>query len=375
MTNDYDAVVIGGGPAGATCSLLLARAGWSVLLLERKAFPRRKVCGEYVSASNLPLLEVLGLRDRFLDQAGPEIRRVGLFAGSTVLCADLPQFVHPAGWGRALGREHLDLLLLTQAGSAGVEVRQPWTASWVRREGSALVGLAEESHGPARRPFRTPIVVAAHGSWERGCLPTQSQHRPPLPGDLFGFKAHFQGSTLSDDLMPLLAFPGGYGGMVHTDGGRLSVSLCLRRDVLTRIRAGRTLSSAGEAVEGYLRESCLGANEILKGSRREGPWLSAGPLWFGERLHQPLGFFPVGNAAGEAHPVIAEGITMAMQSAWLLANHLQHWRRAGRKRGCLPTVAGDYAAAWIRSFRPRAWRLWLWLTGPCGRLSSVVFFP
>src|SRR5438093_25151 len=76
----YDALVIGGGPAGATTALLLARAGWSVALVERSPFPRRKVCGEFLSATNLPLLRHLGVGDAFRDLAGPEVRRVVLFA-------------------------------------------------------------------------------------------------------------------------------------------------------------------------------------------------------------------------------------------------------------------------------------------------------
>ena len=78
MNSHFDAVVIGGGPAGATTALLLARAGWSVLVLERKAFPRRKVCGEYLSATTLPLLDRLGLGEAFRDRAGPPVDRVGL---------------------------------------------------------------------------------------------------------------------------------------------------------------------------------------------------------------------------------------------------------------------------------------------------------
>ena len=67
----YDALVIGGGPAGGTSALLLARAGWSVAVVEKAEFPRRKVCGEFISATTLPLLDELGLADAFLKSAGP----------------------------------------------------------------------------------------------------------------------------------------------------------------------------------------------------------------------------------------------------------------------------------------------------------------
>ncbi len=67
----HDAIVIGGGPAGATAALLLARAGWSVAVVEKDEFPRRKVCGEFISATSMPLLHELGLLDDFVQRAGP----------------------------------------------------------------------------------------------------------------------------------------------------------------------------------------------------------------------------------------------------------------------------------------------------------------
>ena len=61
MSARFDAVIVGAGPAGSSAAILLARAGWSVALVERQRFPRRKVCGECIAASNLALLDALGV--------------------------------------------------------------------------------------------------------------------------------------------------------------------------------------------------------------------------------------------------------------------------------------------------------------------------
>ena len=86
MQTAYDAIVVGGGPAGATAALLLARAGWSVAVIEKQAFPRRKVCGECIAASNLPLLKALGIDLAAADTyAGAPLRRVAVLQGTRAL--------------------------------------------------------------------------------------------------------------------------------------------------------------------------------------------------------------------------------------------------------------------------------------------------
>src|SRR5579871_3271196 len=77
MTPVADALVIGGGPAGAASAIALAHIGWQVLLVEQSAYPRQKVCGECVSAGALELIDELGVGEEFRSLSGPELRRVG----------------------------------------------------------------------------------------------------------------------------------------------------------------------------------------------------------------------------------------------------------------------------------------------------------
>ena len=369
----YEAIVIGAGPAGATAALLLARAGWLVAIVEKSDFPRRKVCGEFVSATSMPLLRELGVLDEFLKRAGPEVRRVGLFSKDVTLAAPMPQpLTGPSKWGRALGREHLDRLLLQAAEHAGAVVWQPWKASELRPIDSGYectVTAAEDA-----KVLTAPVVIAAHGSWENGALPTQSA-APHASSDLLGFKAHFVDCDLVADLMPLLAFPGGYGGMVHSDCGRVSLSCCIRRDTLHQCRSELNSPRAADAVLHHVESSCSGVRRTLKRATLDHAWLSAGPIRPGIRDRYAKGIFRVGNCAGEAHPIVAEGISMAMQSAALLCRLLTARRKdvlAGRGAA---ELGRRYAAEWDNLFAPRIRASSLFATLAMSSAAAALVLP
>lgn len=349
MDEAFDALIVGGGPAGATAALILAKAGWSVALIEKSGFPRRKVCGEFLSASNLPLLFKLGIGEAFLSRAGPPVKRVGYFAGKTVLEAPMPRAQRCGdGHGRALGREHLDLMLLEAAADAGAMLWQPCRVVALRDHGDGWTCAIEVGH--ATQEVNARIVIAATGSWQKSVVevPGLGVHRP---SDLLAFKARFRDCEFSADLMPLLAFPGGYGGMVHTDKGRVNLSCCIRRDVLRRCRE-KGHSRASDAVIHHIRESCFGVDRALRHAKTDGAWLAAGPIRPGIRSCYADGVFRIGNLAGEAHPIIAEGITMAMQSSWLLCLHLASGDRRPTRQACAE-IGAAYAADWRRLFTTR----------------------
>jgi 2-polyprenyl-6-methoxyphenol hydroxylase-like FAD-dependent oxidoreductase len=147
---------------------------------------------------------------------------------------------------------------------------------------------------------------------------------------------------------------------VHTDAGEVSFSCCIRRDALVRARE-RFEANAGEVVLAHATAHCRALREALAGAWRVGAWLSAGPIRPGIRGAVDEGMLRIGNAAGEAHPLVAEGIGMAIQSAWLLA---RTWDRGPQA----------YARAWHASFasRIRASSVFAALTVPPARSRASI---
>ena len=335
----FDAVIVGAGPAGSTAAILLARAGWSVALVEKQGFPRRKVCGDCIAASNLGLIDALGLGDPFRALAGPTLRQVALMGGPTTLIADLPASADPQHpWGRALGREALDAMLLDQARAAGARVFQPCMAlSLTGPAGDQRLRLRDLASG-AQLLLQAPVVILAHGSLRTLPADRGDPRRARRGSDLLSFKANFYGAQLAASLLPVLCFKGGYGGLVVADRGLTTVACCIRADRLDALRRASPGQSAGEVVEAMLKRDCAGLALALLAAQRDGAWLASGPLAPGVHRRRSDAAFCIGNAAGEAHPIIGEGMSMAMQSAWLLCSHLL---RATRPTGRL---AQDTAA-------------------------------
>ena len=228
----------------------------------------------------------------------------------------------------------------------------------IARSKQTIPGPRRTSSARTSLDIRVSIVIDGHGSWETGPAhiedePGQRARSVRRSSDLFGFKASFYQSRLPRGLLPVLSFTGGYGGMVVAEDGRLTLACCIRRDTLRECRARIPGAPAGAAIEQYLRDSCPGVRSVLDRAQHGRFWLSVGPLRPGIRIGKTRGPFLVGNAAGEAHPLIGEGINMALQSAFLLTSELLKQPVAAIDASRFREIHQHYGAAWRNAFANR----------------------
>ena len=143
--------------------------------------------------------------------------------------------------------------------------------------------------------------------------------------DLFAFKANFRGASLRPDCCRCCRSAAATAAWWWPTTGLTTLACCIRADRLEACRRAAPGLRAGEAVETLLKRECGGVACALRPcARAKAPWLAAGPIDPGIRLAPGDALFRIGNAAGEAHPIIGEGMSMALQSAWLLCAQLLH---------------------------------------------------
>jgi flavin-dependent dehydrogenase len=314
-TRVWDAVVVGSGPAGALAAFELGRAGADVLLLDRQAFPRWKVCGCCLSPGTQSVLHEAGLA-HVLDDARPApLHTLRLSGWSTVTDIELEASV-------ALSRSVLDASLVRAAESVGVTFAAPARAR-LGPCGAEHRTLFVELAG-AVMEVRARVVIAADGVGSP--LLGEAHGHGPDEGvarrSHVGFGAVFPPSTqgYGPGVIHMAVGPGGYVGLVRLEDGTLDVASALDPSVLGRgLRpedmVRRLLAGAGfPELSGAPMEAWRGTPRLTRRVRARGA----------ERL------LAVGDAAGYVEPFTGEGIGWALAGARSLApialEAIRDWR-------------------------------------------------
>ena len=365
ITERYDTVLIGGGPAGSALAARLAQAGRRVALCERDRFPRDKLCGEFLSGESRRVLGELGCLAE-LDALHPAVIRACRFTSpSGAVCgANLPS---PA---LGISRRVLDDVLLRHAARSGAVVLQ---GAHVRRvEMSAAKGSSPlecrvyfrpQPGAHAANPLTAGLIVAAHGrraqldrelgrAFMRCAHPyvgLKRHHRP---------RASAAGERLATELdgfVEVHAFHGGYCGMSFVESGVVNVCMLVTESFLADLPSSRWEN---------VRDGLCCANPRLAERlaalepNEEAVHAVAGiPFSIKERSSGPVFF--VGDAAGMIAPFCGDGQAMALRSALLLGDLILQTPTPLCDDDCR-VLARRWEARWQREFGFRM-RLGRWL--------------
>jgi geranylgeranyl reductase family protein len=328
----HDVVVVGAGPAGSSCGYWLADAGWDVVVVEKKEFPREKTCGDGLTPRAVRQLADMGLEDAL---AGSH-RYAGLRAYGFGRSMEMRWPAHPhfPDYGYTITRHDLDGLVAARATKAGATLL----------EGTEVVGIVVDEAAPSNEPLPTlsgvtvqekgatrtqtikaRFVVVADGSNSRvgRMLGTSRRRDLPLGMALRGYytsdrhddpfiEGHLDIRDSEGDIVP------GYGWIFPMGDGRVNVGVGL---LSTEQRwKGVNTSTLMDAFVAYAPESWgLGPDSSL-GPPVGGKLpmaLSVGPRAGGNILI-------AGDAAGAINPFNGEGISYGYETGRLAAAALGH---------------------------------------------------
>jgi flavin-dependent dehydrogenase len=286
------ALIVGGGPAGATVALLLARAGAPHLLIERRPATGDALCGGFLSWRTLETLRGLGIA---AEELNPQpVTAVRLFAGERRAEAPLPR---PA---RGVSRHRLDTLLLKRATAAGAAIDYGVTAAAVADRTVTLRGGDE---------LAADALFLATGKHELRGLARPAEALGDDPS--LGLRVRLGPSAVLDrligDTIELHLFDRGYAGLVRQEDGSVNLCLAVHRSRLTEegdpvrlLQAiGAELPPLGERLAWWTGDASDAVANVPYGWRAS---------------DGAAGLFRLGDQAGVIPSLAGEGVGIALAS-------------------------------------------------------------
>lgn len=331
----HDAIVIGGGLAGCSIALQLARQDYDVVLLEKATYPRHKLCGEFLSPEAQSSLDGLGVLHA-VHEAGAAPMTQTQLSGPRGTASEhtLP------GTALGLSRYRLDALLFNQACGVGVDGRAGTKATAVR--GSLDDGFVVEADGDT---LESRLVIGAYG--RRGVL-DRTLERPFLQeqSPYVAFKAHYAGPVPDGPgTIELHAASGGYCGVGPVEDERVNICWIGRTDAL------KDAGGTPEAMLDDLRRQNPRLDERLRPLSRVSERFEAVsqvPLMPKTRFAEDVCM--VGDAAGMIAPLCGDGMAMALDAADVLAPLASEFLSDDRSPAAFRST---YEQRWRRTFGRR----------------------
>ncbi len=340
-TVDTDVLVVGSGPSGSATALRLASLGHRVTLVEKRATPRHKACGDVLTPRAVAELAQLGVDP--LDAGGHRIEGVRLVAAGRDVTEPWPDHPDLPDHAVALRRDVLDETLRERARTAGAMVLMGHEATAPLAERGFVRG-ATMSTSEGEREIRARFVVVADGANSRfgRALGTTRAHDWPYG---IATRSYWNSPRDADHwLETWLAIPdangtpiAGYGWIAPLGDGTVNIGV----GVLSSYRDIRGVHAL-KLLDGFARQVAerweIDPDEPLKPPTR-----FRVPL--GGSVGPTMGptFLVVGDAAGAANPFNGDGVDAALMTGRLAADVLDEALTSGNSTSLqrYPTMLAD----------------------------------
>ncbi len=326
MTTEVDVAIVGGGPSGAAAAHLLASRGHSVLVCEKKEFPREKTCGDGLTPRAVKALGEMGLGSEL--QTWERVKGLRVQGGGRTLELPFPKLEAWPDYGLVKPRKDLDRIVLNHAEEAGAKVLYHTQVTEPLFEKGVLAGFrAKRDEGVEE--VRAKWVICAEGSATKFGRSIGRHRDPGYPMGLAirqYFKSPMQSSGWFEAFLTVRsktdALPA-YGWVFPVGDGTVNAGVGL----LSTFGAWREVnlhSLQHDFISGLPKEWDINVGTVCS-KPRAGRLFMGGSVW---PPHGP-GFLLTGDAAGMINPCNGEGIAYGYETGRTAARHLDEALRNG----------------------------------------------
>jgi geranylgeranyl reductase family protein len=326
VSTEVDVAIVGGGPSGAATAHYLASRGHSVLVCEKKSFPREKTCGDGLTPRAVKVLQEMGLGEEL--KAWEPVQGLRVHAAGRTLELSFPELERYPSFGLVKPRKELDQIVLDNAEAAGAKVLYKTQVHEPVFDRGVLTGFVAKRDGEEER-VSAKWVVCAEGAATKFARSLGRERNLDYPMGLAirqYFKSPMQHSGWFEAYLDVRSgkdnLPG-YGWVFPVGDGTVNAGVGVLstfggwRDINLHDLQRNFVSNLPEEWEVNYETVC---------SRPR-----AGRLFMGQSVWPPHGpgFLLTGDAAGMINPCNGEGIAYGYETGRIAGRHIDEALRTG----------------------------------------------
>ncbi len=323
VKKEYDAIVVGGGPAGSSAAMFLAKNGVrDVLLIDKAKFPRDKICGDAFSGKSLGIARELGIVSD-IEKAPNEVVYGVLFSSPKGTVVDIPfpgaDMEKKTKPGFCIKRIVGDNVMFQNA-KKNVETLEEFTVLDLLRDGGKVVGVRGKAKGGKEIEIRSKVIVGADGTSSVVAQKAGVGVSPP-EHQVIATRGYYKGVTgmagnielhFIDEVMP------GYFWIFPLADGWANVGL----GMLTSEKQKRKIDL--KKLQEQVVQTHPVFRERFRNAKIDGQGIKVWTLPLGStrRKNHGNGWMLIGDAASLIDPFSGEGVGNAMTSGKIAAKHI-----------------------------------------------------